>query len=234
MRIQRSPDASRGIFSASLVGTGAILSCARADVAVAGKLTAISTFAAIADSIIALPPSHSRQYADWKVGALRRRDLPRLLAWQIILIVAKAGRSATRRAAGEHNESSGPTIAAFWVLRNSQRIVEGQPLHHQSSGLTKHRFAVRPTTDFFDQPAEEHCRCFKLLWASAGRSIGGRLSNDLGHIRPPFSGTTGLASRCMVGSWDLQPVRTTHLPSLQDNVSCAGGTLFGFSQWEGD
>jgi len=49
-----------------------------------------------------------------------------------------------------------------------------------------------------------------------------------------FSGTTGLASRCIFGSWNLQPARTTHLPSLQDNMSCAGGTLLGFSQWKGN
>jgi hypothetical protein len=42
------------------------------------------------------------------------------------------------------------------------------------------------------------------------------------------------ASRCIFGSWDLQPVRGTHLPSLQDNMSCAGDTLLGFSQWEGE
>jgi hypothetical protein len=57
----------------------------------------------------------------------------------------------------------------------------------------------------------------------------GAAEKDLGHVRP-----TGLASRCIFGSWDLQPVRTTHLPSLQDNMSCAGGTLLGFSQWEGE
>jgi hypothetical protein len=44
--------------------------------------------------------------------------------------------------------------------------------------------------------------------------------------------------------WPSQPLHlrllgpatcgTTHLPSLQDNMSCAGGTLLGFSQWEGE
>jgi hypothetical protein len=58
--------------------------------------------------------------------------------------------------------------------------------------------------------------------------------NRPGSCSASFSGTTGLASRCIFGSWDLQPVRTTHLPSLQDNMSCAGGTLLGFSQWEGE
>jgi hypothetical protein len=46
-----------------------------------------------------------------------------------------------------------------------------------------------------------------------------------------FSGTTAL---CIFGSCYLQSVRTTHLPSLQDNTSYAGGTLLGFSQWEGE
>ena len=44
-----------------------------------------------------------------------------------------------------------------------------------------------------------------------------------------------LASRCTFGSWDLQSVRTTHLPSLHyDNMSYAGAMLLGFSQWEGE
>jgi hypothetical protein len=53
------------------------------------------------------------------------------------------------------------------------------------------------------------------------------------HLRS-LNGMTGLASRCILGSWDLQPLRTTHLPSLQDNMSCAGSTLLEFSQWEGE
>src|SRR6266480_1004284 len=62
----------------------------------------------------------------------------------------------------------------------------------------------------------------------------GSNGNRPGSCSASFSGTTGLASRCIFGSWDLQPVRTTRLPSLQDNMSCAGGTLLGFSQWEGE
>lgn len=44
----------------------------------------------------------------------------------------------------------------------------------------------------------------------------------------------GLASRCILGSWDPQPVRTTHFLSLQHNMSCTGGMLLRFSQWEGE
>lgn len=32
----------------------------------------------------------------------------------------------------------------------------------------------------------------------------------------------------------LQPVRAAHLPPLQNNMSRAGGTLLGLSQWEGE
>jgi hypothetical protein len=61
----------------------------------------------------------------------------------------------------------------------------------------------------------------------------GAMEIDLGHVRPLSVGRL-LTSRCIFSSWDPQPVRTTHLPSLQDNMSCAGGTLLGFSQWEGN
>jgi hypothetical protein len=70
-------------------------------------------------------------------------------------------------------------------------------------------------------------------------AVDGAIDNDLADIpsrscSASFNGMTGLASRCILGSWDLQPLRTTRLPSLQDNMSSAGGTLLGFSQWEGE
>src|SRR5436190_18857161 len=61
----------------------------------------------------------------------------------------------------------------------------------------------------------------------------GAMEIDLGHVRPLSMGRL-LTSRGIFSSRDPQPVRTTHLPSLQDNMSCAGGTLLGFSQWKGN
>jgi hypothetical protein len=44
-----------------------------------------------------------------------------------------------------------------------------------------------------------------------------------------------LASRQILGSRRLQPLRAAHLPPLQlDNMSRADGTLLGLGQWEGD
>jgi hypothetical protein len=44
-----------------------------------------------------------------------------------------------------------------------------------------------------------------------------------------------LASLQILGSRGLQPLKAAHLPPLQlNNMSRAGGTLLGLSQWEGD
>src|SRR5258708_33198947 len=43
-----------------------------------------------------------------------------------------------------------------------------------------------------------------------------------------------LANAQILGSRRLQPLRAAHLPPLQNNVSRAGGALFGLSQWEGE
>ncbi len=43
-----------------------------------------------------------------------------------------------------------------------------------------------------------------------------------------------LASRQILGSRRLQPLRAAHLPPLQNNMSRAGGALLGLSQWEGE
>jgi hypothetical protein len=44
-----------------------------------------------------------------------------------------------------------------------------------------------------------------------------------------------LASRQILGSRRLQPLRAAHLPPLQQtNMSCASGALLGLSQWEGE
>jgi hypothetical protein len=43
-----------------------------------------------------------------------------------------------------------------------------------------------------------------------------------------------LDSPQILGSRRLQPLRATHLPPLQNNMSRIGGALLGLSQWEGE